>query len=84
MQLAIDTDEYLVEMPGVTRPRPSPAQLASKLGSEFSAPMPNALVGHDRAPLGQDQLDISQAEAEHVVEPHGMADDLGWKPVTGI
>ena len=28
----------------------------------------DALVRHDYAALGQDQLDISQTEAEHVVE----------------
>jgi hypothetical protein len=36
------------------------------------------------APLGQDQLDIAQAEAEDVVQPHGMVDDLGWEPIARI
>jgi len=29
--------------------------------------------------LSQQELDISKAEAEHVVQPDGMADDLGGK-----
>ena len=41
-------------------------------------------MGHDHAPFGQDQLDISQAEAEHMIQPDGVVDDLGWKPVPGI
>ena len=31
--------------------------------------------------LSQDQLHIAQAEAEHVVQPDGMADDLGGEPM---
>ncbi|MBL6082060.1 hypothetical protein JMJ56_29210 [Belnapia sp. T18] len=34
--------------------------------------------------LGQNQLDVAQAQAEYVVEPHGMADDLGWKAIIGV
>jgi hypothetical protein len=38
--------------------------------------VPDALVGHDDTTLGQEHLDIAQAEAEYVVEPDGVADDL--------
>jgi hypothetical protein len=39
----------------------------------------------DRDPaLGQDQLDIPQAEAEDVMEPYGVADDLGGEAVSGV
>ena len=58
VQHAIDPDKHLVEVPCITRPRPSPAQLAGELGAELPAPMPDALTGHDNAPFGQDQLDI--------------------------
>jgi hypothetical protein len=34
-------------------------------------------MGSDNASFGQKQLDIPQAEAEHVVQPDGVADDLG-------
>ncbi len=43
--------------------------------------------GQDRAakyPLGQDQLDIAQAQAEDVIKPYRMADDLGRKAVSGV
>jgi hypothetical protein len=36
-------------------------------------------MGSDNASFGQKQLDIPQAEAEHVVQPDGVADDLGGK-----
>jgi hypothetical protein len=32
-------------------------------------------------PLGQEQLDISKAETEYVVEPDRVADQVGWKPM---
>jgi hypothetical protein len=41
-------------------------------------------MGHNDAALGQDQLDVAQAEAEYVVEPDGVADDLSGEPVTRI
>ena len=45
---------------------------------EFPAPSPDGLIGSDRECLGfgQKQLDIRQAEAERVVQPDGVADDL--------
>jgi hypothetical protein len=42
------------------------------------------------APLGEDQLHIPQAQAEHVIQPHGMADDLShllsnwWTPLSKL
>jgi len=41
-------------------------------------------VRHDHAALGQYQIDITQAEAEHVIQPHSMADDLGREAVAMI
>jgi hypothetical protein len=34
-------------------------------------------MADDDAALGADRLDLAQAQAEAVVEPHGAADDLG-------
>lgn len=36
------------------------------------------------APLGQDQLNVAQAEDEHVVQPDGMVDDLGREAMARI
>ena len=41
-------------------------------------------MGHHNAAFGQDQLDVTQAQAEDVIQPHGMADDLNRKPVPVI
>jgi hypothetical protein len=49
-----------------------------------SAPAPDALGGDHNAALSQDQLDIAQAEAEHMIQPHGIADDLGWEAMAVV
>jgi hypothetical protein len=84
MKRAADADEHLVEMPGVSWLRPSPAQPSDEVGTELQTPVPNAPVGHQDAAFGQDQLDIAQAQAEDMVQPSGMVDDLGRKPVARV
>ena len=79
---ALDPDEHLIEVPLVSWPRPAAAQAIGEIRAEFLAPPSHRFVGDDNAALSQDQLHIAQAEAEYVVQPHGMADDLGRKPMT--
>ena len=40
---------------------------------------PDALVAHGHAPCRQDQLDVPQAQAESVIQPDRMGDDLRRK-----
>jgi hypothetical protein len=42
----------------------------------------DTLVGDTHAALGQYRLDVTQTEAEGVVQPHGITDDLSGKSVT--
>jgi hypothetical protein len=55
------------------------AQPAGKGLAELLAPAPDRLIGGDNASFSQEQFDIPQAEAEHVIQPNGVADDLGRK-----
>ena len=50
-------------------------QPAGQRKPEFLAPAPHRLVGDDDAALSQKQLNIAQAEAEHMIQPYSMADD---------
>jgi len=59
MQRATDADEHFVEMPGVSRLRPSPAKPSGEVGTELQAPVPNALVRYQDAAFGQDKLNIT-------------------------
>jgi hypothetical protein len=38
----------------------------------------------DDAPLGEDQLDVSEAQAEEVIQPDSVADDLGREAVPRV
>jgi hypothetical protein len=41
-------------------------------------PLADAFVADHHVAGGQDQLDVTQAEAETVIQPDRMLDDLGW------
>lgn len=44
VQLAIDAQKHLIEVPGIARLRPAPPQLGRELRTELPAPTPDALV----------------------------------------
>ena len=81
---ALDPDEHLIKVPLVTGPRTAAAQSAREGLAELLAPTPNRLVGEDHAPFKQKQLNIPQAEAENVIQPNGMADNLGGKAMAVV
>jgi len=79
---ALDPDEHLIKVPLVAGPRRTAAQVVGEALTKFLAPSPNGLIGDDDAPLGQQKFNISKAEAEYVIQPDGMGDEFGWKPMT--
>src|SRR5437764_6631964 len=84
VQHAVDPDEHLIKVPGVSGPGPPPSEPSGELRTKFPAPVPDALVGHDHAALGQDQLDVPQTEAEYMIQPDRVADDLGREAMPRI
>ena len=81
---ALNPDEQLIEMPRVTlAPTPAP-QPPSVLKTEGQAPVPTRLVGHGNAALGEEVLDVPKTEAEPVLQPHCVTDDLGRKLVSSV
>ena len=84
MQLAIDLQKYLIEVPGVARLRSSLAEFAGELAAEGQTPLPDTFVADADAPLGEDQFDVPEAQAEQMVQPDCVADDLGWEAVSGV
>src|SRR4051794_12135064 len=73
MQLAIDLQEHLIKVPSVARLGPALTELSGEVGAELEAPLPDALMADDNASLSQDKLRLAQAQAEHVVQPDGVA-----------
>ena len=51
---------------------------------ELQAPLLDRLVGHSNAALGKQVLDLTEAQAKAVVEPHRVADDLGRESVSVV
>ena len=81
---ADDGNEQLVQMPRVAAEAGAPPEASSVGGAERLAPVPDGLVRHRDAALGQEILDVTEAEGEAVVEPDGVADDGGRESVSGI
>jgi hypothetical protein len=81
---ALDPDKHFVHVPLVARSWPAASQAVGKTRSKFLAPASHRLVRDDNAAFRQDQLDIAQTEAEHVVQPDSVGDDLGWEPMAVV
>jgi hypothetical protein len=76
VQLAADADKYLIQKPFVSWSRSAPLEGFGVGPSEAQAPLADGLVANHDAARCQDQLDFPQAQAEAVIQPNGLVDDL--------
>ena len=67
MQLAPDAEKDLIYMPFITGMGTAPLELVGKQPAETQALLADALVANHDAAGGQDQFDLTQAEAEAVI-----------------
>ena len=79
LALTVDRDEDFVQKPRIAESALSALQPPGVVGAELPAPLPNAFVRHDDASRCQQIFDIAEAQAVSVVQPHGVADDVGGK-----
>ena len=79
LALTVDRHEDFIQEPRLSESTLLALQLPSVVGAECPAPLPNGFVRHDDASFGQQILNIPEAHAVSVVEPDGMADDVGRK-----
>ncbi len=79
--LSADPDVHLIQMPPAGWRTPAPAQVRGNLRTELQRPAADRLIADLDAPLGQQFLDVSEAQRKAVVEPDGMANDVSGKPV---
>ena len=80
----LNIDEQFVQVPGVAQsslPAPEDSRIR---WPERATPLPNRFVGDDDAPLAEEIFRIAEAETKAVVEPDGVADDLGWKSIAAV
>ena len=75
--LPSDRENDLIHMPDIAKLVLPTVQLPRKRRTEPATPQSDGLVGHDDAVVGEKVLDISEAERDPTIEPHGLADELG-------
>ena len=73
---ALNCYEEFVQIPRVAHPAPASPQGPRILRSERSIPAPSGLVGDRDTPFSEEIFDISETQAETVVEPDGVTDDF--------
>jgi hypothetical protein len=78
---AIDRQEYLLQMPLVTWLRTSAPELIDVCLPKFHIPLADRLIRHDNPACKEQFFDIPIAEAEPVIEPDAVADNLGLEAV---
>ena len=80
----LNLHKQLVEIPGVAQaPSPSPQRLRVRR-TKGQTPLPNRFVGHRDPTLREQVLRIAETQAESVIQPHGVADDVRRKSVTDV
>jgi hypothetical protein len=84
MTLPPDCDEYLVELPRVAWAPLAMPQLLGKGRTEFQAPLPHGFITNAHSSFGQQLLDITEAEAEAMIEPHGVGNDFRRKAIAAV
>ncbi len=81
---ATDADEELVQVPGITQAPLAALQVSDVPWPKLETPLADGFVGNRDSPLGQEIFDITEAQTEAVVEPHGVADDRRGESVPVI
>jgi hypothetical protein len=71
-----DPDEHLVHVPLVSWAWPAASRAAREGLTKLLAPLTNRLMGDNDPTFSEEQLDIPQAQTEHVIQPDSVADDL--------
>jgi hypothetical protein len=82
--LTMNGEKHFIQMPLVTRLRPTTTQLIGILLAEFPAPLPDRFIRYNDTAGKQEFLYIAVAQAETEIEPNRVADDLGRKAVVLI
>ena len=59
-------------------------ELASIVRPKFLTPVTNRFIGDGDPTFGKQLFDLSETEAEPMVQPDGVPDDLRWKTKTAV
>ena len=82
--LAVDSNQDFVQVPNITKAALPPFQFSGIFRTELLRPESNRFIRDDDSPFGEKILDISEAQAETMVNPDGIADDFWSETMTVI
>lgn len=82
--LTLDIHEEFIQMPNVTQSALSSSESPGIFGPELPTPLSDGLVADYDPALCQEVFNVSEAQAESVVEPNGMTYDLRWESISAI
>ena len=74
LALPVDRDAAFVQTPRSSESTVPSLHPPGVLGADLPAPLPHRVVRHDAAAVGQQILDILEAQAVSVLHPDGVAD----------
>ena len=77
-----DLDEDFIDKECVSIARVLAAQALGDLRPKLDAPEADRFTADGNTPFGEEVFDISVAQTESTVQPNGVTDDLGRKPVS--
>jgi hypothetical protein len=81
---AADPNEDFIEVPDISSATLFPPRIGCVFAAELLAPLADRFVRYLNATLGQEIFDISEAQGEPIVEPNGVADDVGGKSISSV
>jgi len=84
MLIAVDFDEYLINVERVTEASVFSFQSSTVYSTELDAPEADCFAADGDASFCEEIFDISMAEVESVVEPDSLRNDIRRKSVTFI
>ena len=84
LALTVGRHEDFIQEPRIAESTLSSLQPPRVVGAERPAPLSHGFVRHDDSSLGQQILNIPEAQAVSVVNPDGVADDVGWKAMPKV
>ena len=59
-------------------------EIPGKVQSELQRPAPDCFIAHVDASLGEQVLNVAEAQCEPEIKPYGMANEVGRKAVSTI
>ena len=82
--MAVDSDEELVQIPGIAEAPLSPFQFPNVVWTELLTPASNRFIRDGDVSLSQQIFHITEAQTEAMIEPYGVADDFRRETVSAV